>query len=279
MDVVQAGTIAAIFLIKAMVILAILYLPFRFGSQLLIRLDDRGLFSSPYVLWLTLGCGALNGGLILYFNLGFDCFTFDAVFRTDGPWVLTFHQFIFDRINPLEYSLQPLIDHFGLFPGKTDLTSIYFLIFGVFALISVRAIWLWRSLGALRGIVCTLLIGSWATYMALFGLSLLLWLANLMNFWLLLPLTYVVHLGRNAQPGAWNMSDVAFGSFGTHAGSHGAHPHEIGLEDDEPQHEDHHGGASHGGHGGHHDQHASHGAAGHGAPHAQDNVHPLKKHH
>ena len=234
---------------------------------------ERGLLLRPSVRLLTGAAGATVGLTVLYFNLGFDDFTFDAVFRVGGPWSLSFHDFLLNRVNPLAYSFDPVLDRLQSSPERSDLTPAYALVAAAGALVVARALWLWRSLGALRGIVCSLVVAAWAGYMALFSVALFFWLANLMNFWLLLPLTYLVHLGRNTQLGSARVSDLAFGSYGAHADEH----HLDALESDLDEGEEAEGAGGHGGHGSDHDGHGGgHGHdAGHGQPKGADDVHPL----
>lgn len=279
MDIAQASLDIGVFLAKIAVIGAFFYLPVVIGTRLLLLLDDRGLLMRPSMQLLTAMSGAVVGLTVLYFNLGFDAFTFDAVFRVGGPWSLTFHDFLLARVNPQEYSFQPVLDRLQPSSERTDLSPLYLAVSGALAVVALRALWLWRSpWGAVRGLLCGALVAAWAGYMALFSLALLLWLANLMNFWLLLPLTYVVHLGRNTQIGNWRASDLAFGSFGSHPDDHHADHLQID-EEDEPEadkkggHHDHHGG--HGGGHGHHGADAGHGAGAHGS--GRDDVHPLSR--
>ncbi|MBI1320972.1 MAG: hypothetical protein GC168_18755 [Candidatus Hydrogenedens sp.] len=225
MDLQQVTHAVGGFVVKALPILAILWLPPVIGKPLLPRVDDKGLFATQTAWMLAAFCGVAIGGCVLYFNLGFDAFTFDNVFRVEGPWALPYATFLLERANPFHYSWQPVLERLTWNGRPTDLTPLAGLVGLAFTALVVRALLLWRSLGAVRGIAVAVVVIAWLGVLTLFGVSLFLWLMNMINLWALVLLLLIVQ-------GGIHLPALPFGSAKASA------------------HDDHGGGHGGGGHGG-----------------------------
>ena len=304
MDILQLGVTASLLLAKTASILAIIYLPMIVGARWLPKIDTAGMYLMPISWNLPIIAGVALGGAMVYYNLDEEFFTVDNIFRTDGPWNLTYASFLLDRVNPFNFHLEPVFNHLT-FQGPDMNVSMALTLAAIsFGLLVLRAVSTWHSFGAWRGIAYGAALAIWACYMTIFGVCLVLWLMNLLNFWLLAVLTLSVHLYRtHSWPFTYHslMAPVWGDSHG-HGHGHGGHGH--GGHGDHGHgggHGDHGGGHGHdahgGGHGGHdahgggHGGHDAHGGGhgdhgGHGGGHGHDDdedirdaIHPLYPRH
>ncbi|CAK0775809.1 membrane hypothetical protein [Azospirillaceae bacterium] len=259
MDILSSLQLIGLFLVKVGVIAAIFYTPMMVGAKMLPRIDDFGFFLTPSVWALNLFCGAVLGGTLLTFNVDPEYFTVDSIFRTDGPWRLTFSDFLRDRINPFNYHIQAVVDQMRPYDQDLNLTVLLVAAAIAFGLVAFMALGTWRSFAAWRGIAFSAGVVIWAAYATIFAVSLLLWVLNILNFWTLAILTVVIHLNRSGTfPFHFGvLLNPVIRATGLEPPSYGGHGH-----GDHGGHGGGHGGHG-GGHGGHHGGHGAHGG-GHG---------------
>lgn len=197
MDIVHLSSLLGLFVLKAAGILVIIYGPMIIGARWLPRIDNRGLYLQPVAWLLPLLSGAIVGAGLLYSNLDPEYFTVNAIFQTEGPWGLSYTAFLGERVNPLNYSFEVLFDRM-VNPGENgNLMAMALVAVGCFAALVVRCVTLWRSAGALRGILYGTVVAIWACYMTIFAAGLTLWLLNQLNFWTLAVVTILVHMHRS----------------------------------------------------------------------------------
>ena len=294
MDIVHLSVSAGVIVAKALSILAIIYLPMIFGARWLPKIDTAGMFLIPSAWTLPIFSGVVFGAAMVYYNLDEELYTVDNIFKTDGPWNLSYSTFLFDRANPFNYYLEPVFSHLTFQGADTNVSILVTLAAGSFGLLVLRAVNTWRSFGAWRGILYGFALAVWACYITIFGVCLVLWLLNIMNFWTLALLTLGVHLYRThswplpyhkLMMPVWGDHDHGHGHGhdahgGGHGGGHGHDAHGGGHGGGHGGH-DAHGGGHGGGHGGH-DAHGG----GHGGGHGHDEeddmhdaVHPLYPRH
>jgi len=255
MDILSQLTDFGVFLAQAASILAIIYLPMIVAVRWVPKIDDKGFFLQPVVWVLAIVTGIILGASLIAFNIDPDYFTVNNVFRTDGPWALSYSAFIRDRVNPFNYSFQPVFEYIRYYDADYNMTVLMIFAATTFGLLCLRAFATWGGPGALRGILFGALVVAWSTYMTVFSVCLVLWLLNLLNFWTLAVLTFAIHLHRNqAFPVNFEMLAAPVTQVGGHGHGHGGHGH---------------GSHGHGSHG-----HGSHGLGGHG-----DHGHRSHDHH
>jgi len=289
MDILHISLVVGALLAKTLSILAIIYLPMIVGMKWLPRIDNAGMFLMPGAWYLPMITGMIVGGTMVYFNLDEELFTVDNIFRTDGPWNLTYSAFIRDRVNPFNYYLEPVLNHASFQGFDLNIMILLLVAAACFGLMVYRAVSIWHSFGAWRGIVFGFAVVVWSCYMTIFGVCLVLWLLHLLNFWSLALITLLVHLYRtHSLPfHASDLMSPVFGGHGHGGHGHGDHGHGGGHGDHGGGHgggHDSHGGGhdSHGGghdsHGGGHDSHGGGHGGGHGGhdDHHLDAVHPLR---
>ena len=301
MDILQLGMAASVLLVKAASILAIIYLPMIVGARWLPKIDTAGMYLMPVSWNLPILSGVLLGGAMVYYNLDEEFFTVDNIFRTDGPWNLSYTSFLLDRVNPFNFHLEPVFSHLTFQGADTNVSLALAASAACFGLLVLRAVSTWHSFGAWRGIAYGAALAIWACYMTIFGVCLVLWLMNLLNFWLLAVLTLSVHLYRtHSWPFTYHslMAPVwgdahghghgghgHGGGHGDHGGGHGHDAHGGGHGGGHDAHGGGHGGghdAHGGGHGGGHDAHGGGHGGGHGHDEdddMRDTVHPLYPRH
>lgn len=256
MEILDVVEELGIFLAQALSILAIIYVPMIIGARWMPKIDDKGFFLIPIVWVLAIFTGVGLGAALIAFNLPTEFFTVDNIFRTDGPWALSYSTFIRDRVNPFNYSFEPVLTYLRTGDADRNLTVVAVLVATAYGLLVVRAVATWRSLGALRGIIFGTAIVVWALYMTLFSVCLLLWLLNLLSFWSLAVITMFIHLYRSrALPFSYDMLAAPVTGGHGHGHGHGGHGHNGHGHNGHG----HGGGHGHNGHG-----HGGHGHGGHG---------------
>ncbi len=273
MDIVHFSVAAGLVAVKAFSILAIIYLPMIIGARWLPRIDTAGMYLLPAAWTLPMFSGIVVGGAMVYFNLDEEYFTVDNIFRADGPWNLSYSAFLLDRVNPFNYDLEPVLSRLTFQGADISISIVLTTALASFGLLVLRAIGTWHSFGAWRGIVFGAALAVWSCYVTIFGVCLVLWLLNLLNFWALALLTLAVHLYRtHSWPFSYHM--LMSPVWGGHGHGHGDHGH----------------GGHGGGHGGGHDAHGGGHGGGHGSGHGghggqdededlHDAVHPLYPRH
>ncbi len=268
MDILQLGMTASVLLAKFASILVIIYLPMIVGARWLPKIDTAGMYLMPVSWNLPIFAGVLLGGSMVYYNLDEEFFTIDNIFRTDGPWNLSYASFLLDRVNPFNYHLEPVLTHLTFQGQDVNVSLALATAAACLGLLVLRALSTWHSFGAWRGIAYGVALAVWACYMTIFGVCLVLWLMNLLNFWLLAVLTIAVHLYRtHSWPFTYHslMAPVWGDPHGHGGHGHGGHGH--GGHGGGHGHDAHGGG--HGGHG--HEAHGNgHGHDAHGGGHGHD---------
>ncbi|MBI1320971.1 MAG: hypothetical protein GC168_18750 [Candidatus Hydrogenedens sp.] len=240
MDVAHLSVVLAVVIAKALSILAILYIPMLIGARWLPRIDDQGLYLQPAAWFLALFSGAVGGGALLYCNLDPNYFTVNEIFRPDGPWALSYSAFILERVNPFNYSFDPVFNQMAWDGEGTNLAVLFVLAAASAALLVLKAISTWRSAGALRGIIFGFAVVVWACYLTMFLVCLTLWLLHLLNFWTLALATLAVHLHRS-RSFPFHLSTLLAPVFGAasdhghHGGGHGHGDHHPLPEDEEEE--------------------------------------------
>lgn len=178
-------------------ILGIIYMPMILGARWLPQIDDRGFFLLPVVWAVTIFAGVIIGGSLIAFNLDPLFFTVDSVFQKNGPWDLSYSEFLMGRVNPFNYSFDSVLEYLYYYDSDKNLSVLFILTSGCVGILILRAILTWGSIGAFRGIIFGFLVIIWSAYMTIFLVSLLFWLLNILNFWILAILTVGIHLYRN----------------------------------------------------------------------------------
>src|ERR1700758_1761550 len=97
------------FLLDAVALAIIPFIPIVLGSRAINGLQDARLAWTPVIELLALGVGVLAGALILARSVEPSSLEAREIFRPGGPWDLSFGQFMGHWGNPLAYRLGPLL--------------------------------------------------------------------------------------------------------------------------------------------------------------------------
>jgi hypothetical protein len=118
------------------------------------------------------------------------------IFRAHGPWDLSFAQFLTRRALPLLLSPVELVHAVVTGRASADVVrGTIFLGAAVIALAMGPVVALRNRTGVVTG-VRNLLLVLWGAYATIYTVAILLWLANILNFWCFLVLfaaTLLVH--------------------------------------------------------------------------------------
>ena len=118
------------------------------------------------------------------------------IFRPNGPWDLDFMQFMTHRALPLLLSPIELIDRVVTGQASADLTRGTVLLSILAAAVVLGPYGMLRNRAGIAIGVRNLLLMAWGAYATIYTVAVLLWLANLLNFWCFLVLfaaTLLVH--------------------------------------------------------------------------------------
>src|ERR1700741_314179 len=91
------------FLLDALALAIIPFIPLALGSRIINSLQDARLPWTPVIELLALAVGLLAGALILALSVDPASLEGHEVFRPGGPWDLSFWQFLAHWGNPLTY--------------------------------------------------------------------------------------------------------------------------------------------------------------------------------
>jgi hypothetical protein len=151
---------------------------------------------TPFVEIAAVAIGVLTAPLLLVASSTDNILGLRDIFRPDGPWDLNFVQFLTQRAVPLLISPVELLEE--VFTGRAgpDLvggtivlgTAIAAVVVGPYALLRDRV-------GVANG-ARNLLLVCWGAYATIYTVAVMLWLANLLNFWCFLvffAITLLVH--------------------------------------------------------------------------------------
>lgn len=142
-------------------------------------------------------CGALFAPALLWATLGGDIAGFDAVFAPDGPWHLGFAGFVLGRALPLLGAPLDLLHRLAAGAAPPDIARLSLLL-GVASLLPVLGpAFVGGRRGGLGAGLRNLLLLLWGGYATIYTVALVLWLANLLNFWCFLVLFALTLLLRD----------------------------------------------------------------------------------
>lgn len=142
-------------------------------------------------------CGALFAPALLWATLGGDIAGFDAVFAPDGPWHSGFGGFLLGRALPLLGAPLDLLGRLAAGTAPPDIARSSLLL-GAAALLPVLGPPLvWGRRGGAGAGLRNLLLLLWGGYATIYVVALVLWLANLLNFWCFLVLFALTLLLRD----------------------------------------------------------------------------------
>lgn len=187
----------ALAILRVLTLLLIPVLPFaavRAGTQALGLARVAGWI--PYTEFAAIGIGVLFAPLLLLASTPDHILSLGEIFRPNGPWDLNFSQFITERALPLLLSPAELLDVVLTGRAGPDMTrgSILAGLAATAVVLGPYAV-LRNRIGMVIG-ARNLLLLLWGAYATIYTVAVLLWLANLLNFWCFLVLfaaTLLVH--------------------------------------------------------------------------------------
>jgi len=118
------------------------------------------------------------------------------IFQPDGPWDLSFFQFLALRVLPLLYSPITLLGLLLSGEASPDVLRGTLLVGAAIAAVVLAPAALQRDRTGSGEGLRNLLLVLWAAYATIYTVALLLWLANMLNFWcflVLFGLTLLIH--------------------------------------------------------------------------------------
>jgi hypothetical protein len=151
---------------------------------------------TPFIEIAAVAIGVLAAPLLLAASSTDNILGLRDIFRPDGPWDLGFIDFLTRRALPLLFSPAELLDRVTTGQAGPDMlggtivlgTAAVAVVLGPYALLRDRV-------GMANG-ARNLVLLCWGAYATIYTVAVLLWLANLLNFWCFLVLfaaTLLVH--------------------------------------------------------------------------------------
>jgi hypothetical protein len=151
---------------------------------------------TPYIEVAAVAIGVLAAPLLLLASTTDNILSLRDVFRTNGPWDLSFVEFITQRAVPLLLSPGELLDAVLTGRAGPDMTRGTILAGVAAGAIVLAPYALLRDRRGVANGARNLLLLFWGAYATIYTVAVLLWLANLLNFWCFLVLfaaTLLVH--------------------------------------------------------------------------------------
>ena len=161
------------------------------------KLAPKGFFAVPLVYTLARLVGVGLGAILIYSLQDSRNFDLHEIFVSDGPWNISFAEFLLVRVNPFEYGPFAFIDKLAAARDASILAAVALAGSFCFALVWTWKVWRGRS--AVRAMFCVIVIVLATAYLTIYGISLLFWLLFLFNSWtfLLLALLLNYYRGRH----------------------------------------------------------------------------------
>jgi len=182
------------FVVHALALAAIVFVPLALGSRLINAFQDARLRWTPYIELAALIVGLAGGSLLLAYNLDPAAVDSGEIFRPGGPWDLTFLQFLASWGNPFFYRLDAVLP-WPFWHGPAAGSGLLFLLFT--AATAVTPAVCFGTPRAVANGLRNLLIVLWGAYATAYGVCLSMWLLNKLNFWAFLVLIVVIQLARH----------------------------------------------------------------------------------
>ena len=151
---------------------------------------------TPFVEIAAVLLGVLSAPLLIVASTSDHILVLNEIFRTGGPWDLDFTQFVTQRALPLLISPIALIKLVVTGHASPDVFRAT-LMLGIPALaIMLGPAFILNSRAGLSNSVRNVMLAAWGAYATIYTVALLLWVANLLNFWcflVLFALTLMIH--------------------------------------------------------------------------------------
>ena len=150
------------------------------------RLAPDGFFAVPPVHTMARFVGVGLGLISIIVQQDSRNFDLHAIFVPDGPWDISFAEFLLDRVNPIGYWPIAFLDELG---KPRDVPWIGIAVLMALLLFSIGWAWkIWKPRLAGRATLCIVIIVLAVAYLTIYGISLLFWLLFLLNSWTFLLL-------------------------------------------------------------------------------------------
>jgi hypothetical protein len=195
MENLQDFAPVAVVILKALVLLALPVVCINLIWSGLRRLAPQGFFAMPLLYTVARFTGVGLGLILIFVHQDSRNFDLHEIFGPDGPWNISFTEFLLVRINPLQYGPIAFIGKFGEarglpLLGVATLTAIL--------LLSIGWAWkTWKPRLAARATLSMVIIVLSMAYLTIYGVSLLFWILFLFNSWTFLLLAILLQYYRN----------------------------------------------------------------------------------
>jgi hypothetical protein len=197
MEDLQKFAPGAVVVLKAFLLLAV---PVGGASLIwaaLKRLAPDGLFAVPLIYTVARFVGVGLGLILIYVHQDSRNFDLHEIFVPDGPWNISFAEFLFVRVNPFGYGP---IDFFDKLGGGRNAPLIGVAFLTALLVLAVGWAWkIWKGMLAARATLSVVVIMLSTAYLTIYGVSLLFWLLFLFNSWTFLMLALALQHYRNRQ--------------------------------------------------------------------------------
>jgi hypothetical protein len=159
------------------------------------RLAPGGFFAMPLLYTVPRLVGVGLGLILIFTHQDSRNFDLHEIFGPDGPWNITFAEFLLVRISPFQYG--PM--DFTSASGETLGLPVLGLAALMAALVgSVGWAWkTWQPMLAARATLSMVIIVLSMAYLTTYGVSLLFWMLFLFNSWTFLLLAILLQYYRN----------------------------------------------------------------------------------
>ena len=200
MENLQEFVPGAVVVLKAVALVALPLVGAGLIWSALRRLAPDDFFAVPLVYTVARLVGVGLGVILIYEHQDGRNFDLHEIFVRDGPWDISFREFLLVRVNPLNYG--PLNDGLGAFFDNLgavhDIPLIGLAALAALFLLAVGSAWkIWKPAPAARATLCVVIIVFAMAALTIYSVSLLFWLLFLLNSWAFLLLALALQKYRN----------------------------------------------------------------------------------
>lgn len=195
MEDLQGLVPVAIVVLKAVALVALPLAGISLIWSVLRRLAPVGFFAVPLIYTVARVVGVGLGLILIYVHQDGRNFDLHQIFVPDGPWNISFAEFLLVRVNPLNYGPAAFIDKLG---EARDIPLIGLAALAALLLLAIGWAWkIWKPLPAARASLAVMIIVLTMACLMIYSVSLLFWLLFLFNSWTFLLFAIVLQYYRN----------------------------------------------------------------------------------
>jgi hypothetical protein len=191
----QGWVPVAIVVLKAVALVALPLVVVGLIWSAVKRLAPDGFIAVPLIYTVARVVGVGLGLMLIYAHQDERNFDLHEIFVPDGPWNISFAEFLLVRVNPLNYGPVAFIDKLG---EARDIPLIGLAALAALSLLAIGWAWkIWKPMPAARASLAVMIVVLTMACLTIYSVSLLFWLLFLFNSWTFLLFALVLQYYRN----------------------------------------------------------------------------------